>query len=173
MKIINPLEIPERDLPLIVLTDDRRSLISWIIKARTKRNYGHVMELYRPDWYASQNFGGFKEVPIIKYIKPQIILKLWKPILTDEQRKLWISMVRADLRAPWINRRYDWLGVIGQALGIRGLQIEAMKYCSERVNARLRLVYKTQFPYQQTPGEQNEMFKKDNRFELFGYAGIN
>lgn len=172
MKTINPLDISEKDLPLIVLTDDRRGFLSWIIKRRTGRNYAHIMEMSRIGYFASQNFGGFKEVPVIRYMKSQIILKFWKPRLTDEQKKLWIDMVKADLKAPWINRRYDWLGVIGQALGIRWLQIEAMKYCGERLNARLRFVYKTLFPYQQTPGEQNEMFKKDIRFDLFGYANI-
>ena len=172
MKIIHPLDITESDLPLICLTDDRRGFLSWIIKHRTGRNYAHIMEMARLGYFASQNFGGFKEVPVVNYIKPQIILKFWKPKLTDEQKALWLSMVYADLKAPWINRKFDWLGVIGQALGIRWLQSPFMQYCSERINARLRFVYKTPFPYQQTPGEQNEMFKKDSRFDLFGYANI-
>ncbi len=54
-------DIKQSDLPLWVLSDNRRSFIGFIIK-HASGNYNHFMEMRKLTHFASQNFNGFKEV---------------------------------------------------------------------------------------------------------------
>lgn len=167
MKFLDPRDVSEKDCPLIMLADDRRGFLSWVIKHHSLGQYNHVCEMYKPGKIASQDFSGFRERDITPYIKPQYFLKFWKPVLTNKERKRWLDAIRADLNSPWINKKYDWLGIIGQALNIPKLQNPWLKYCSERVAARIRYVYKSTFPYQLSPSGMNDEFKKDKRFTRY------
>ena len=91
MKVINIREIEEKDLPLIILSDDRRGFLGWGIKSHSGGNYSHIMEYHKLGFFASQNFNGFREVPIEKYLKSRYLLKVWKyKDLSDEKKKKWL-----------------------------------------------------------------------------------
>jgi len=172
-KWINPLFITDKDLPLVVLVDDRRSFIGWGIKHKSG-NYCHIMEMHKPGFVASQNFNGFREIPIKKYMKPQMFLKFWKVEMTEEQRKDWISRINVDLTRKWFQKRYDFLGILGQALNIRWIQSPWAKYCSEQVGSRLRSVFNIPIKdlnLRRTPSEIDFFMKSYEKvkFTPYGY----
>ena len=49
------LKIRASDLPLIVFSDNMRSLLSWGIKAHQKGAYNHCMLMASPKWFLSQD----------------------------------------------------------------------------------------------------------------------
>lgn len=169
MKFLNPAELRIADLPLIVLADDRRSFLGWAIKAHSGGQYNHIMEMTELGVFASQHFTGYKEILVEKYMKPYVMLKFWRVELRGAQKTLWDEAVKADLNAPWLNRRYDFLGIIGQFFHIPKLQSSFANYCGERVIDRLNYILKTNYPSQSDPSEANEIFKKDKLFSVAGY----
>ena len=170
MNLVYPSEIKEKELPLVVLCDDRRGWIGFLIKNHSSGIYSHIMEMVYPFTFASQDFVGFREVDVEYYTKKHMTLKFWLvKDMTVAESKLWTDNVQADLDAPWLNRRYDFLGFIGQLLKIRWLQNSHTKYCSERVADRLRTVFSLDVPKWMTPSEFNDYMGKNDRFECFGY----
>ncbi len=173
--MINLLEIPEHDLPLIVLSDDRRGFIGWLIKAHTHGQYNHVMEMHEPGLLATQAITGYKEISIKKYMKPNIMLKFWKiKDLTYDQRRSWLSIVWADLRAPWMRRRYDFFGaIVGQGLAkiwpkFRYLNNPYTDYCSEKTNTHMRKSTGMPIPKQLSPSGSNNFYKTQSNMEVYG-----
>jgi hypothetical protein len=173
--MIDPLKIKESDLPLVVLSDDRRSFLGWAIKAHTQGNYNHIMEMHKEGFFASQNFSGFKEIPVEKYMKNNISLKFWQyKDLSPEKKKEWIDEVNKELKEPGWKKGYDWLGIVGQFLSkihpkFRWLNIPWAEYCSERVNPRIRNIWNIFLPYKANPSEANEKFKnRPNKMQVFG-----
>lgn len=173
---INPLEIKEKDLPLIVFSDDRRGFLSWLIKSHSSGNYNHVMEMHRPCFFASQHYTGYKEIPVEKYMKASITLKFWKyRDLTKLTRERWIDAIEADLNAPWHKKRYDFLGLVGQILGkihpiFRKINNPWIRYCSERLAHRMREILYMIIPLHPNPGELNSICKENvARMEMLGH----
>jgi len=168
VKIINPLEIKESDLPLIVLADNLRSIFAWGIRQHTNGNYSHIMEIYRPGYFASQGWT-YKEVSVERYMKGNYRLKFWKcRDLTDKEKKKWLALTKKELKAPWWKRRYDFLGILGQATFIRIINNPFIKYCSERIAIKMRLI---DLPIKKhpTPSECNFVMRNSERMEVFGH----
>ncbi|MFC1895602.1 hypothetical protein ACFL0Q_02920 [Thermodesulfobacteriota bacterium] len=61
------LDIPQRDLPMLVLSDNLRSVMSARIKEHESGCYNHMMWMRRPGFFASQD-RLFREVPAEKYL---------------------------------------------------------------------------------------------------------
>jgi len=172
MSRIKISDIKESDLPLICLVDDRRGFMSWIIKAHSRGNYNHIQELHKLTHFASQDFKGFREVPIEKYLKPHITLKFWKPILDKNEKQLWKDCIGLELQESWWKRRYDFIGLLGQLLPFRWtrkLNNSWTRYCSERVRERIITILEVFGPRHSTPSEWNQLFKGVKEMELFGY----
>lgn len=164
----NPSDI--KNLPVIMIVDDRRSLLGFLIKSHSNGNYNHICKIHKPGLIASQDVVGFRERSVEEYMRPHYFLKFWRyKNVTEEQRKKWLSLIQADLDAPWVRRRYDILGIIGQFLHIRWLQNPHTKYCSERVASQLREIFNMYIPPQPTPSDLNKIFKENDNMEVVGY----
>lgn len=167
--LIDPYKIPEDKLPIIVLADDRRGLLGFLIKNHSGGNYNHIQELHRPGYFASQDPVGYHEVPISKYKKPYMLLKFWsyKP-LNDLLRVTWKDAIYDDLKND--SKGYDWLGILGHMLNIPWLNNPHLRYCSERVAYHLKTVAPEIFiPRHPTPSEINEIFNATPSMECLGY----
>lgn len=167
--MIDPLALKKRHLPLVVLVDDRRGWLGWLIKAHSKGNYSHIMEMHEPGFVASQDLTGFKEKSIEDYMKPRYQLKFWRcNDITSVDRLKWANAIHADLQAPWKRRRYDYLGILGHLLGIPWLNNPHIKYCVERVADNLRNVLNMTIPKHQTPSGLNTYFNMSPEMEVLG-----
>jgi hypothetical protein len=137
---IDTIEIT--DLPLLVLADGPRSLFSFAIKVHQRGYYGHAMWLYRLDKEgepicASQGWT-FKEVPLSKYFKKSYI-KLWRSRNWGaDERYIVRRRIDSMMQRPWWKRRYDYLGILGQAVYLRWVNFPFRDYCSESAAKPLR-----------------------------------
>lgn len=136
---IDPNQIPEEMFPLIVFAANSWSPISFLINWRTRGNYNHVMWMRRPGFFVSQNTF-YSEIPIKKYMGAGDRLKFVRILgLTEDGRKAIINQIDDELKKPAIKRFYDYVGIIGQATGLKFINIPFLGYCSERVPASLKM----------------------------------
>ena len=169
-KIIDPLKISTEDTPLIMLVDNRNAFVSWLIKWHTKGEYNHICEMHRLGFLATQDPIGFHEVPIETYMKKNLFLKFWKfKNITLGQKTDWLHNIVAEIHKPWIKRRYDFVGLIGQLLNIRWINNTWTKYCSEMVRSHILEPLKLNIALHITPSEFNDYFNRDSNFEVYGY----
>lgn len=167
MDIIDPRKIKQADLPLWVLSDDMRGFFSWGIKAHSQGNYSHIMSMVRPRYFATQSWT-YRKVPIERYMKNYYRLKFWKPDLNPELKKILMQTVMRELNQPWWKRRYDFLGILGQALKIPWLNNPWRDYCSEKEAEHLRLVGMDIFRHP-SPSQINSYFKTIPQMSVLGY----
>ncbi len=168
MRKCNPFDIKDKDCPIFVSATDLRGFLGWGIRLRTHSIVNHSMILYRQGYFVSQSWV-YKEIPIERYVKKGIMLKLWqcKDITKSEKRRIFEG-IRDDLSLPFWERMYDCLGIVGQLVGLRWLNIPQLNYCSERVAKRVRVLLPN-LKKHPTPAELDEAFKKSKRFKCLGY----
>ena len=134
------LNIPKADCPLIVFSDNTSGFVEWMIKWRTKASWNHVMWLPWPGEFASQG-NTYSLSPFTRYIKKNNRLKFFSiPSLTPVQKALLIESITKKLAKPWWKKRYDWLGIFGQAIGMPWINTTGLEYCSEDVGTHLKYV---------------------------------
>ena len=125
------LDLPEAAFPIFTLSDNIRSLFSFLIKKREKGNYNHFMVAHRKGFFASQDMT-FREVPMENYLEGNHRLKFYTNPKWDQQAKYTIiSAIKRDLQLPWYTRIYDPLAIVGQLFGINWLQIPGIDICSD------------------------------------------
>lgn len=175
LKFVDPRTFTESDLPIIVLSDDRRGFIGWAIRQHTSGNYNHVFIMHKPGMCVSQDFSGFKEKSINKYLVPSQMLKFWRiKDLTVFDKDRINTAIANRLALPWWWRTYDFLGVIGgQFLRIKWLQNPWQTFCSEQVNIDYLWSTKAGASMgikQPSPSELDKIFKEfPNIMEVLGY----
>lgn len=167
MKIIKPLEITKKELPILVLSDDVRDPVSFVIKVHDKGNYGHTMWWIEPEVLASQG-GLYKRVPLEKYLSGRHRLKFWQPNLTGSEKIELIRTINAKLDQPWWFRTYDYVGIFGQLVRLKSIQIPFQNYCSER-DARYIRKYIPEIPLRPSPSELNRACEKIKKMKYYGH----
>ena len=171
-KWINPKELTETNLPVIIFEEDRQGLFGWLIRWHDKDNYNHIEIMVNLGKVASQNPKGYKEVPLEKYMLKRVFMKFWQFDPIDRKEiDIIKEQVGKDLAKPWWARRYDFLGIIGQAIGLRWIQSPWGKFCSESVAANLRLIPRLRdiIPKRPNPSELNKILKTMPDMKLLGY----
>jgi len=139
-KLIDPLEI-ESDFPIITLVSHNNQIISWLIRVFSKGSYNHVCWLYKPRIVASQD-ASYKIRPLFDYMRVGYKLKFYKLInITCVQRILLLAMIQEKLKKGVVKSRYDFLGIIGQATGLRFINNPWTNYCSESVGDDIRKIF--------------------------------
>ncbi|HHE04785.1 MAG TPA: hypothetical protein ENL19_01825 [candidate division WOR-3 bacterium] len=167
--MINPYNIPKERMPLIVFSDHTSGFIQWLIKFRTNASYNHCMFLLYPGEFVSQG-NVFSSIPLSRYVKKNSRLKFWaiKDLKNYERYKIY-NMINKELKGSWWSRKYDYLGILGQILGIVKINMPGNMYCSERVSKYLReLEGFEDLPEHSSPKGLNEAFKKHLRMEVYG-----
>ena len=131
--MFDPYALAPSDYPFVVLADKTFGWVESLIKMRTRGYYNHIMIAHRPGYFASQGWG-YKEVPFKDYMKRGRRLKFIKILgLTPVQNNLVIASVEKKLKSKWWKQRYDFLGILGQALGAPWIQSPWADFCSEDV----------------------------------------
>jgi hypothetical protein len=137
---LNPKAISPEDFPLLVFSDNTSGIIEFIIKLRTKGDYNHAMWANRPGYFASQG-NTYSEAPVDRYLKRGNRLKYVEVLgLTPTQKMLIKASINKKLAQPWYKKRYDWLGILGQALGVKWINTPWLEYCSEDAPQHLKFV---------------------------------
>jgi len=175
--IIDPRKIPLIKLPIVVFVADRSgSFLSSMIKSAY--NYNHVMELYKPGYFASQDMCGFRKVKIEKYLTGRYFLKFVSiKDMTPEERLKWILDIEKDLAKPWHKKLYDFLGIFGHLLHRitrikwlrRIVNFPGLAYCVEKVRNRLSYVFNLLLPLEPEPGEFDKALDDLECCETIGF----
>ena len=156
--------IPQEMLPMLVLSANNMSFLSWAIERRTKSHYAHVMWLHKPGFFATQDWW-YREVPIRKYEGTR--LKLWHNKNWRHQDKIQITYrINAELEKPKWQTRYDLLAIFGQLLGKVHIEHPWTKICSDWANL-MKLSdsdYDLQHP---SPGDVNQWLKEHPKYACY------
>lgn len=133
-----PELIPKKDLPLIVFSDQTSGLIEFLIKFRTKGSYNHVMMMIETGEFVSQG-NTYSKVKTKRYMKKNSRLKFvaLKGVTQDGVYAIKKS-IEEKLALPWQKKAYNWLGILGQATGIKWLNFPGLEYCSQDVPQHLK-----------------------------------
>lgn len=131
------LDIPERCLPLLVLSDNLRSFFGWAIKAHEHGCYNHLMWMVTPGFFHTQDVV-FRRVPATKYLDGSHRLKFWTNINWNAPAQPRLSLlrckVRMDAQKKWWKRLYDPLAIVGQAFNMNWIQIPGIDICSDKAS---------------------------------------
>lgn len=141
IKLLHPQDIDIKDLPVIVFSDKTsRDFISTIIKLRHKNStVNHVMWLYSPTKFASQN-NTYSLVDTDKYMREGNRLFFFELVgFTPIQKRIVQKSIERKLALPWYKKAYDYVGILGQAVGIKWLNIGGLNYCSESVISDIKM----------------------------------
>lgn len=131
-------DIPVNDFPLIVFSDHTYGWVEFFIKMRTKGEYNHVMIATAKDTFATQG-GTYSKQPFSAYMKRGNRLKFVRIIgLTREGADKILASIEKKLSMPWYRKTYDWLGIFGQAIGIKKVNNPWLEYCSEDVAVHIK-----------------------------------
>lgn len=185
IKLIDPFGISPEDLPLIVFSDNLKgNFFNNATKLHTDGFWPHIMFLHRlrgarppfttdnpTPMLATQGLT-FREVPITNYMQHHR-LKFWK-LTNSNARQAMLFLINKQLNESFWNLPYDYLGLVGQLLGIPQLNIPWLKYCSERVGDILKNVDSDFHKSQPTPSYIDRFFVRSNKafngkYELLGY----
>jgi len=160
--------IKQEHLPLIVFSDAVKTFLSYAIKHHTKGVYNHVMVMHKPGFVVTQNLDGFQELPIRVYMNGDHHLKLVSPLGWDVYKVQ--KAITFKLCAANKVKKYDFLGILGQLLGIAWLQSDKKEYCSETV-IRFMQVGGVEYPNKHdNPSAVNKWMKQHkNLFKVYGY----
>ena len=166
--ILDPTKFMFEDLPLICLSSHANNPIAWLIRLRTNSSYNHAMWLWRPGHFASQGLV-FEDVPLQSYLRPKTKLKFWRiKNMTGAQKVNINDRIVKRINLPWWRRRYDFLGVLGQAVGLKFLNNPFTSYCSEVIAADLSSIF-SRIPKHPSPEDLDTWFKAHP--DLFEYVG--
>ena len=125
------LNIPEEDFPLMVLSDNLRSLFAWGIRFHQKGSYNHFMWAINPEEFVSQDVI-LHRVPIKKYLKGKHRLKFIRGKWNIVKKNIVKSTLEDALSKPFFKKLYDPLQIIGIAIGLKWLQIPGYsRICSD------------------------------------------
>lgn len=168
LKLIQMSDFIHNDFPLFVQSGDMRGFMGWGIKIRTGSNWNHSMVMRRPFYVCSQGWT-YKEIPVRRYFKKYIILKFWKcKDINVQERYMILRKIEDDLKLPLWKRIYDFPGILGQAVGLRWINMPFLNYCSERVAGRVKILI-PDLKKHPSPEDLDTAFKKSERFEVAGY----
>jgi hypothetical protein len=162
------INIPEEDLPLMVLSDNVYSFFAWGIRAHQHGIYNHFMWLVEPGILYSQDWV-YHKVPIENYLQGRHRLKFitGKTWSRPMRQVIKIELLK-DLRQPWYKRLYDPLQIIGIFIGWGWLQIPgSARICSDfgRVLTKIDKGYDLKYP---SPSDINRWTKaRPNRYEVY------
>lgn len=139
MLINDPRLIPQLDMPLIVLSEQKTDFVSFLIDWRTKGSWDHVMLSINQGKFVCQDFGGYHEIPMDGYLKKGGELKFVKLLNSNQE---FINAFRKSvldrLSLPWYRKTYDFLGIFGQAIGQPWIHTPGLEYCSVDVIRHLK-----------------------------------
>jgi len=169
MKILTDkeiLNIPEKDLPLLVLSFNSRNILSTLINIRKRSNYNHFMLYHRPGFFAAQGLI-FKEFPVTNYLTHHR-LKFWhNPDWSALDKVKMQSKIKRWLMLGKFKSRYDLVGLIGQLFGVKSLQNPYTKICSDYIDLLKEVdsEYKLKYP---APNDVNAWLKDHSRYQVYG-----
>lgn len=132
MLINDPRDIPIEEGPFIVSKGGGIDLMSKLIRWRTKSWCEHSMLCINPGklvWESTANWYG--EGSMNSYMVPNVHLKFYSLVdINPLAVQLLRNYVYGRIKSPWYNKLYDYIGILGQAIGLPKVHTPGLEYCS-------------------------------------------
>lgn len=132
------MKFENNDFPVVVFSDNSTGFFAFLIRWKTKGMYNHVMTMTDNDTIASQGLSTFKLVTLEEYKIRGNRLKFVGIKLSEDGKSAVLNSINRKLEKKKIKKRYDYLGIIGQALGLKWLNNPWTDICSEDVVYHLK-----------------------------------
>ena len=187
MIIQDPRLIPQSDMPLIVLSNNTKQEVSWLIDQRTNipglPPRDHAMLSINQGKFVWQSMGlwdAYKEAPMDPFLVDGGQLAFVQLVNNSPDfTKAFTKSVQKRLLAPPWQKTYDYLGVFGQLIGQNWIHTPGLEYCSvdvirHLVNACPYLPKEDQLVINAIPRETNPealwqiIVNNPNTFSIFG-----
>lgn len=160
--------IPQEHLPIVVLSADASAFFSSGIRLFKKCYYNHFMWMHRTGYFATQGFT-YSEKSVDDYTSKTTRYKFWhNPDWTTADKATMLAEIYKWLEKPAFTTRYDWIAIIGQALGLAWIQNPFTRICSDYGS----LLKKVDFRYDlknPSPDQVNKWLKKwPKTYQVYG-----
>jgi hypothetical protein len=167
------LSIPEKDLPLAVLSSSAANIFAFGIINIRKSIYNHFMWMHKPGFFASQDLF-YSEVPAEKYLKFDNRLKFWyNPNWEIYEKEAIKHEIQRWLNKPKFSTRYDWMAILGQALNLVWIQNPITRICSDYGSILRESGVDPEYNLKNpAPDQVDNWFSKNIKYNIYGrYAG--
>lgn len=132
LQILDPRAIPPSDFPFIISKGGGIDPVSRLIRWRTHSWCEHSMLSLHPGklvWEAASSWYG--EGSMEKYMIPGNILKFYQLVDINIHAILALENYVANrIASPWWHKLYDWVGIMGEAVGLPKIHTPGLEYCS-------------------------------------------
>lgn len=132
LSVWDPRSIPQSDFPFIVSKGGGIDPISRLIRWRTRSWCEHSMLAINPGkfvWESATSWYG--EGPMEKYMIPDTCLKFYQLVNMNPAAYSALRKYVGDrIASPWWHKLYDWVGIMGEALGTPKIHTPGLEYCS-------------------------------------------
>lgn len=132
IQIADPRLIPTSEGPMIVSKGGGTDLMSRLIRWRTKSWCEHSMLFVNQGefvWESAASWYG--PGPMDSYLTPGTCLRFYR--LVDINPAAVIALnnyIATRLASPWYDKTYDWVGIVGEAIGFPKIHTPGLEYCS-------------------------------------------
>ena len=181
IEIIDPRLIPSSDFPFFISKGGGLDLMSKLIRWRTGAWCEHSMLGIEPQhfvWESASSWYGEGGMEI--YMVPNNCLKFYTLVnQTPDTIKALQTYVQHRIDAPWWAKMYDYVGILGEVVGLPKIHTPGLEYCSvDNIHALQAIAYTlpskdrlliASIPSEETPGYlDNVMANSKDVFNLYG-----
>lgn len=136
MQIKDPRTLPEGFY--LVSKNSSTDLISFLITFRTQGEWNHSMISRTPGKFVSQGLQ-ITESDMGTYMKNGSRLDFFTlKDINPQALKVMNDYINSRMKGPWWTQAYDFLGIVGAAIGQQWIHTPGLEYCSEFVLLVLR-----------------------------------
>lgn len=130
--ILDPHSIPVEEYPFIVSKGGGIDPLSRLIRWRTNSWCEHSMLAVNPGkviWESASSWYGEGDMSI--YMVPNTCLRFYSLVNINPQAiQALRDYVTGRMKSPWYNKLYDWVGILGEAVGLPKIHTPGLEYCS-------------------------------------------
>ena len=179
--IIDPRQIPQSDFPFFISKGGGIDILSKLIRWRTKSWCEHSMLGINAGYFVWESANSwYGEGKMDTYMTNDNCLKFYQlvnqtPSTIDALRKY----VQNRINSPWWNKLYDWVGIVGEAVGAPKIHTPGLEYCSvDDIHALKTIAYTlpeadqsviNAIPNEENPGYLDQtMVSSPQVFKLYG-----
>jgi len=137
MQSLDPTTLNPVNNPRLVFTS-QSELVSDVIELCEDGSFNqdfdvsHMMTLTMPGLFNCQDPGGFRQIPVKDYmVKGTKIFFFSFVNINPQAYQAMCQAVDSKLARPWWQKSYDWLQIVGQAVGLKWLHFPGTDDCSE------------------------------------------
>ena len=133
--IPDPRQIPQSEFPFSVSYGSSVDPVDETIEWWDRSKVGHSMwAIHQGKFIWESVTSWYGEGPMETYMKKGGLLKFWQ--LTEVTPEFKIALgnyCQNRINAPWWEHTYNWIGIVGQIVGIHWISTPGLEYCSQDV----------------------------------------